>query len=104
MNQRRAWPGQTVFICLAGLALGSAARAQSQNAAVSPYGQQTQSTVVSPFGLGYLPQTSSAGSPLSQTGMGLVALPMVMSTQGAASDTANSRAIDPLGLGYVYGP
>jgi hypothetical protein len=92
MKERRAWAGRLVLLGLAGLALGSAAQAQTQSASVSP------------FGMSYLPQTSLTGSPLGQTGVALMPLPMPLSTQPGANGAAAYRAMDPLGLGYVYGP
>jgi hypothetical protein len=91
MKERRAWPSRAFLVGLAGLALGSAARAQTQNASASP------------FGMVYLPQTSTTGSPSGQTGVALLPMPMATSSQSGARGTTPARAMDPLGLGFVYG-
>ena len=101
MSGQRAWLFKGAFFCLAGLSWATCNQAHAQ--ALTP----AQSGSASSFGLGYLPQAYSTGSPLGQSGIALIPIPMTASTgsqKTSATGTANSMATDPLGLGYVYGP
>lgn len=92
MHWRRGWLGKVAVTCLCGLAWAATARAQSQAGAAS-FG----------WGLGYMPQMNSGGTPVGSSNFGMMPVPLIM-PGGGASSAASARAADPLGLGYVYGP
>jgi len=101
MSGRQAWRCGQAFLFLAGLSWGTCYQLQAQT--VTP----NQSGSASSFGLGYLPQTNLMGSPLGQPGMALLPIPMYTGTAGqktSATGAVNPMMMDPLGLGYVYGP
>ena len=50
------------------------------------------------------PDSTLTGSSLGQSGMTLMPIPMMTTTPGTATSAASTRAADPLGLGFVYGP
>jgi hypothetical protein len=93
MDRWRKWLGRSALFCLAGLAGASSAQGQTQAGTTSSFG----------FGLGYLPQFGSSGSSPGQSSFTMMPIPMMTTTTGTAGP-ATSRAADPLGLGYVYGP
>jgi hypothetical protein len=100
MRRQRAWLLKGAFFCVAGLPWATCHQAHAQ--ALLPAQGGTTSTV----GLGYLPGAYSVGSPLGQSGITLLPIPMpaTMGSLKTTAGTANARATDPLGLGYVYGP
>jgi len=92
MGGRGRWFRGLAFLGFVGLAWAPGAWAQSQGGAASL------------SGLGFMPQSVMGGS--TQGGAGVVAVPSftgVGAPQGAGVGSANSMAMDPMGLGYVYG-
>jgi hypothetical protein len=102
MDRLRRRSVKAGLCCVLALAGASAAKAQSQT--------QTQTGTASSFGvgLGLVPQFGSSGSTSGQPNFAMMPIPMMTTTTGAATTgaaaTASTRAADPLGLGFVYGP
>ena len=98
MDQLRTWVVKAGLCCLTGLIGAPAAQAQAQTQAVAQSGAASTPSIG--LGLGLVPQF---GSTPGGTNFALMPIPTVTSPSGTAG-LASTRAADPLGLGFVYGP